>query len=164
MLYFWGNFPFYVLDPRALVLWLSFLQICHFLFSLSTAAFSSSTFALLLVLAVRRGRHLLQALNVPGKLLLWARTILAALVMVSLLLACCFIKFFHICPTQPSISSGDRTLSVSVTWQHQGERNGALKCQWSASLPPYLLLGWKLLPVPRWLGTHLAWPPWLPLL
>ena len=77
---------------------------------LSTARLSSSILALLLALAVVRNGHLLQALLslcVPGKLLLWAHAVLAALVLLALLLAVCFIKFFLICPVQPSIKSRD---------------------------------------------------------
>lgn len=68
---------------------------------LSTGVLSSSILALLLALAVMRNGHLLQALlslHVPGKLLLWAHAVLAALVLLAPLLASCFIKFFLISP------------------------------------------------------------------
>lgn len=68
---------------------------------LSTAELSSSTLAVLLALAVMRNRHLLQALlsvPVPGRWLLWAHAVCAALVLLALLAAACFITFFLIYP------------------------------------------------------------------
>jgi len=83
----------------------------------------------------------------------------------SIPLACCFIKLFHIFPLQLSIRSTDWNLPVSVTWQHQHVRNGILKCQWSVSF--YLSTFWwveSFSPNPLGAGAHLSCPPCLPLL
>lgn len=91
---------------------------------LSTAVLSSSILAVFLALAAMRNGHLLQALlslRVPGKLLLWAHTVLAALVLLALLLASCFTKFFLIPPlcNHPSVLGVETSLYLLITWQHQ---------------------------------------------
>lgn len=83
----------------------SLLSSLSFAAYLSTAELSSSVLALLLALAVRRMEHPLQALlslGVPGKWLVWAHNFLAALLLLALLLASSFTKFFLISPVQPS--------------------------------------------------------------
>lgn len=96
-------------------------------------------------LVVMRNGHQLRALfslHMPGELLLWARTVLAALVLSSLLLASCFIKFFLIFPVQPSIKSRDWNLSVSACHlATSASEDGVLKCQRSALLHQHLLMG-----------------------
>lgn len=95
--------------------------------------------------AVMRNGHRLQplfSLHVPGELLLWAHTALAALVLSSLLLASCVIKFFLILPVQPSIRSRDWNLSVSACHLATSvSEDGVLKCQRSALLHQHLLMG-----------------------